>query len=190
MRLRASPSCRVSVPTAAFRQARHAEVARDLGCQAVMGLPPNAYRTDERSLLEHFELIASAGLPGHGLQQPDRHQDRPHCRRSWPSSTTRGLHRRCQEFSGDVRRCYGSPNWPRAWTSLIGTDDTVLEVALAGARGWVAGYPQVFPQATLALYEASLAGDLRTASRSTASSTPCCAGTQDEFIQAISLART
>ena len=46
---------------------------------------------------------------------------------------------------------------------MIGTDDTVLEVALAGAKGWVAGYPQVFPQATLALYKASLAGDLETA---------------------------
>jgi 4-hydroxy-tetrahydrodipicolinate synthase len=46
---------------------------------------------------------------------------------------------------------------------MIGTDDTVLEVAIAGAKGWVSGYPQVFPQACKALYEASVAGDLDTA---------------------------
>jgi 4-hydroxy-tetrahydrodipicolinate synthase len=39
----------------------------------------------------------------------------------------------------------------------------VLEVALAGAKGWVAGYPQVFPQACIELFRASVAHDVETA---------------------------
>jgi 1-pyrroline-4-hydroxy-2-carboxylate deaminase len=46
---------------------------------------------------------------------------------------------------------------------MIGTDDVVLEVGLAGAKGWVAGYPNAFPQASVRLYEASIAQDLETA---------------------------
>ena len=141
---------------------RHAEVARDLGCQAVMGLPPNAYRTDERSLLEHFELIASAGLPVTAYNNPiDTKTDLtpPILAKLYDEGFIVGV----KEFSGDVRRCYEISELAPGLDLMIGTDDTVLEVALAGAKGWVAGYPQVFPQATLALYEASLAGDLETA---------------------------
>jgi 4-hydroxy-tetrahydrodipicolinate synthase len=140
---------------------RHAEVARDLGCQAVMGLPPNAYRTDERSLLEHFELIASAGLPVTAYNNPiDTKTDLtpPILAKLYDEGFIVGV----KEFSGDVRRCYEISELAPGLDLMIGTDDTVLEVALAGAKGWVAGYPQVFPQATLALYEASLAGDLET----------------------------
>ena len=141
---------------------RHAEVARDLGCQAVMGLPPNAYRTDERSLLEHYELIASAGLPVTAYNNPiDTKTDLtpPILAKLYDEGFIVGV----KEFSGDVRRCYEISELAPGLDLMIGTDDTVLEVALAGAKGWVAGYPQVFPQATLALYEASLAGDLETA---------------------------
>jgi len=141
---------------------RHAEVARDLGCQAVMGLPPNAYRTDERSLLEHFELIASAGLPVTAYNNPiDTKTDLtpPILAKLYDEGFIVGV----KEFSGDVRRCYEISELAPGLDLMIGTDDTVLEVALAGAKGWVAGYPQVFPQATLALYKASLAGDLETA---------------------------
>ena len=95
---------------------RHAEVARDLGCQAVMGLPPNAYRTDERSLLEHFELIASAGLPVTAYNNPiDTKTDLR--RRSWPSSTTRASSSVSRSSPATSAVATRSPNWPRAWTS-------------------------------------------------------------------------
>jgi hypothetical protein len=35
-----------------------------------MALPPNAYRTDERAILEHYELIASVGLPVTAYNNP------------------------------------------------------------------------------------------------------------------------
>lgn len=141
---------------------RHAEVARDLGAQAVMALPPNSYRADERSVLEHFELIASAGLPVTAYNNPiDTKVDLT------PDLLAKlhqeGLIVGVKEFSGDVRRCYEISEQAPGLDLMIGTDDTVLEVAIAGAKGWVSGYPQVFPQACIELYRASVAGDLATA---------------------------
>lgn len=138
---------------------RHAQVAKDLGAQAVMALPPNAYRADARSVLEHFELIASVGLPVTAYNNPiDTKVDLV------PSMLAtlhaEGLIVGVKEFSGDVRRCYEIAELAPGLDLMIGTDDTVLEVGLVGAKGWVAGYPQVFPQACLELFDTSIAGDL------------------------------
>ena len=141
---------------------RHAEVARDAGAHAVMALPPNAYRCDERAILQHYELVASAGLPVTAYNNPiDTKTDLV------PTILAK-LHAEgfivgVKEFSGDVRRCYEIAELAPGLDLMIGTDDTVLEVAIAGAVGWVAGYPQVFPQACRALFDASVAGDLATA---------------------------
>jgi 4-hydroxy-tetrahydrodipicolinate synthase len=43
---------------------------------------------------------------------------------------------------------------------LIGSDDTLVEVALAGAVGWVSGFTSAFPHSCLALYRAAIDGDL------------------------------
>ncbi|XVX21882.1 dihydrodipicolinate synthase family protein [Actinomycetota bacterium] len=141
---------------------RHAEFARDAGCQAVMALPPNAYRADERAILEHFELIASAGLPVTAYNNPiDTKVDLtpPILAKLAKEGLVVGV----KEFSGDVRRCYEIAELAPELDLMIGTDDTVLEVGIAGAKGWVAGYPQVFPQACRALYDASVARDVETA---------------------------
>lgn len=141
---------------------RHAQFAKDAGCHAVMALPPNAYRADDRSVLEHFELIASVGLPVSAYNNPiDTKVDlRPDL---LAKLYDEGFVVAVKEFSGDVRRCYEISELAPGLDLMIGTDDTVLEVGLAGAKGWVAGYPQVFPRACRALYEASLSGDLETA---------------------------
>ncbi|CAM5337883.1 Dihydrodipicolinate synthase family protein OS=Streptomyces tendae OX=1932 GN=GUR47_00270 PE=3 SV=1 [Streptomyces tendae] len=141
---------------------RHARFAKDAGCQAVMCLPPNAYRADDRAVLEHFERVASAGLPVTAYNNPiDTKVDlRPDL---LAKLYAEGFIVGVKEFSGDVRRCYEISELAPGLDLMIGTDDTVLEVAVAGAKGWVAGYPQVFPRACLALYEASVRGDLETA---------------------------
>lgn len=141
---------------------RHARFAKEAGCQAVMCLPPNAYRADDRAVLEHFELVASVGLPVTAYNNPiDTKVDlRPEL---LAKLYAEGLIVGVKEFSGDVRRCYEISELAPGLDLMIGTDDTVLEVGLAGAKGWIAGYPQVFPKACLALYNASVAGDLETA---------------------------
>lgn len=141
---------------------RHAQVAKDLGCDAVMALPPNAYRADERAILEHYELIASVGLPVTAYNNPiDTKVDLT------PDILAK-LHREgfivgVKEFSGDVRRCYEITELAPGLDLMIGTDDTVLEVGIAGAVGWVAGYPQVFPQACKELFRLSVVRDVEAA---------------------------
>ncbi|MER8116007.1 dihydrodipicolinate synthase family protein [Streptomyces sp. NPDC094031] len=141
---------------------RHARFAKDAGCQAIMCLPPNSYRADDRAILEHFELVASAGLPVTAYNNPiDTKVDlRPELLAKLHAE---GLIVGVKEFSGDVRRCYEISELAPGLDLVIGSDDTLLEVGLAGAKGWVAGYPQVFPESCLALYYASVAGDLATA---------------------------
>ncbi|MDN5795190.1 MAG: dihydrodipicolinate synthase family protein [Intrasporangium sp.] len=141
---------------------RHAQVAKDLGAKAVMGLPPNAYRADDRSVLAHFELLASAGLPVTAYNNPiDTKVDLtpPLLAKLYEEGFIVGV----KEFSGDVRRCYELSELAPGIDLMIGTDDTVLEVGIAGAKGWVAGYPQVFPQACIELFRASVARDVEKA---------------------------
>ena len=46
---------------------------------------------------------------------------------------------------------------------LIGSDDTVLEIALAGGKGWISGYTSVFPRSCVKLYGRPLQADVDTA---------------------------
>lgn len=141
---------------------RWAEQAAEAGAQVVMALPPNAYRGDERTVLEHFREVNKAGLPVTAYNNPvDTKIDLV------PSLLAElyheGLIVAVKEFSGDVRRAYQISELAPGLDLMIGTDDVVLEVGLAGARGWVAGYPNAFPRSSVELYTASLARDLDTA---------------------------
>ncbi|WP_180685532.1 dihydrodipicolinate synthase family protein [Streptomyces gossypiisoli] len=141
---------------------RWAEQARDAGCGAVMLLPPNAYRADERSVLAHYAEVARAGLPVVAYNNPiDTKVDLV------PELLAKlhgeGLIRGVKEFSGDVRRAYRIAELAPELDLLIGADDVALELAIAGAKGWVAGYPNALPKASVQLYRAAVAGDLDTA---------------------------
>ncbi|GAA4220647.1 dihydrodipicolinate synthase family protein [Streptosporangium album] len=141
---------------------RWAEQARDAGCGAVMLLPPNAYRADERIVVEHYREVAKAGVPVVAYNNPlDTKVDLT------PALLARlhaeGLIVAVKEFTGDVRRAYEIAELAPELDLLVGSDDVLLELALAGAVGWVAGYPNALPESSVALYRAALAGDLATA---------------------------
>ncbi|MFI9612231.1 dihydrodipicolinate synthase family protein [Streptomyces sp. NPDC052023] len=141
---------------------RWAEQARDAGCGAVMLLPPNAYRADERSVLAHYAEVARAGLPVVAYNNPiDTKVDLV------PELLAKlhgeGYVQAVKEFSGDVRRAYRIAELAPDLDLLIGADDVALELAIAGAKGWVAGYPNALPKASVQLYRAAVAGDLDTA---------------------------
>jgi 1-pyrroline-4-hydroxy-2-carboxylate deaminase len=171
----------------AMESRRWAEQAAEAGAQVVMALPPNAYRGDDRSVMEHFQEIAKAGLPVTAYNNPiDTKIDLT------PELLARlhgeGLIVGVKEFTGDARRSYAISELAPGLDLMIGTDDSVLEVGLAGAKGWVAGYTNAFPRATVKLYEASLAGDLDTASPLYRSMHALLRwDTKTEFIQAIKL---
>ncbi|MFF7970323.1 dihydrodipicolinate synthase family protein [Streptomyces sp. NPDC007905] len=144
-------------------EARHwAEQAGEAGCEAVMLLPPNAYRADERSVLAHYAEVAGAGVPVVAYNNPiDTKVDLV------PELLARlhgeGHIHGVKEFSGDVRRAYRISELAPDLDLLIGADDVLLELAVAGAKGWVAGYPNALPGASADLYRAAVAGDLTTA---------------------------
>lgn len=146
----------------ALESRRWAEQAAEAGAQVVMALPPNSYRGDERAVLEHYREINKAGLPVTAYNNPvdtkiDLHPA------LLAALYNEGLIVAVKEFSGDVRRSYEITELAPGLDLMVGTDDVLLEVGLAGAKGWVAGYTNAFPKATVALYEAAVIGDLETA---------------------------
>jgi 4-hydroxy-tetrahydrodipicolinate synthase len=141
---------------------RWAEQAGEAGAQAVMLLPPNSYRADEETVLAHYADVVQVGLPVVAYNNPvDTKVDLT------PELLAR-LHAEghivgVKEFTGDPRRAYQIAELAPGLDVLIGSDDVALEVALAGAKGWVAGYTNVFPASTLELYRACVSGDIERA---------------------------
>ncbi|MFI7442451.1 dihydrodipicolinate synthase family protein [Nonomuraea indica] len=141
---------------------RWAEQAREAGCGSVLLLPPNAYRADERAVVAHYREVARAGIPVVAYNNPyDTKVDLT------PALLARlfdeGLIVAVKEFTGDPRRAYEIAELAPQLDLLIGSDDVLLELALAGAVGWIAGYPNALPASSVELYRAAVAGDLATA---------------------------
>ncbi|NRQ30375.1 dihydrodipicolinate synthase family protein [Nonomuraea sp. NN258] len=141
---------------------RWAERAAEAGCGSVLLLPPNAYRADERAVFAHYREVAKAGVPIVAYNNPyDTKVDLT------PALLARlheeGLIVAVKEFTGDPRRAYELAELAPGLDLLIGSDDVLLELALAGAVGWIAGYPNALPASNVALYHAALSGDLDTA---------------------------
>src|SRR5258708_34906395 len=68
-----------------------------------------------------------------------------------------------KEFAADPRRAYELHELAPELALLIGSDDAALEMALAGATGWVSGYTNAFPRSCLALYRAAVEQDVQIA---------------------------
>ena len=161
----AGDGARVMPGVAAYGSAearRWAEQAAEAGCGSVLLLPPNAYRADEQAVRAHYAEVAKAGVPVVAYNNPiDTKVD-------LTPALLAELHAAghivaVKEFTGDVRRAYEIAELAPELDLLIGADDVLLELALAGAVGWIAGYPNAFPASCAELYHAAVAGDLDTA---------------------------
>ncbi|MFE3722619.1 dihydrodipicolinate synthase family protein [Streptomyces cyaneofuscatus] len=141
---------------------RWAEQAADAGAGSVLLLPPNVYRADEAAVRAHYAEVARAGLPVVAYNNPyDTRVDLT------PALLVQ-LHEAgdivaVKEFTGDVRRAWEIAERAPGLDLLIGADDVLLELAVAGAVGWIAGFPNALPRSCTALYRAAVAGDLDTA---------------------------
>ena len=144
----------------ALESAHWAEQAADAGAECVMLLPPNTYRASHEQVRHHYATVARVGLPIVGYNNPidtkvdlipaliaEIHAD--------------GHMVGIKEFTGDPRRIYEINELAPDLDILIGTDDSVLEVGIAGAVGWVAGYPNAIPQATVELFNLSTSGNVQ-----------------------------
>src|SRR6478736_972188 len=136
---------------------RWAEQAAEAGAPAVMLLPPNAYQADRRAVVGHYREVAKVGVPIVAYNNPyDTKVDLV------PDLLAElfeeGLIVAVKEFTGDVRRAYELHELAPGLDLLIGTDDLVVELGLAGAVGWIAGYPNAFPQSCMQLYNLATSG--------------------------------
>ncbi|MGH8828504.1 MAG: dihydrodipicolinate synthase family protein, partial [Jiangellaceae bacterium] len=113
------------------REARAwAEQAAEAGAHVLMALPPNAYRGDDRAVIEHYREIAKAGLPISAYNNPiDTKIDLSPALLA--ELYSEGLIVGVKEFTGDARRAYEIAELAPGLDVLIGTDDSVLEVGLA-----------------------------------------------------------
>jgi len=172
----------------ALEARRWTEQAAEAGCPAVMLLPPNAYRADAEAVVAHYREVAKVGLPIVAYNNPfDTKVDLT------PSLLARlhgeGLIVAIKEFSGDVRRAYEIAELAPGLDLLVGSDDVVLELAVAGAPGWIAGIPNALPRQCAALWAAATAGDLATAVPAYRRLHPLLRwDSRTEFVQAIKLA--
>ena len=146
----------------ALQSRRWAEQAAEAGAPVVMMLPPNTYRADDETVVEHYRTVAEVGVPILAYNNPfDTKVDLT------PKLLARlyheGLIVAVKEFTGDPRRAYEIAELAPGLDILIGSDDVVLEVGIAGAVGWVAGFTNALPRSTVELYNATVAGDLATA---------------------------
>ncbi|MEC3917427.1 dihydrodipicolinate synthase family protein [Nocardia sp. CDC160] len=143
----------------ALQARRWAEEAAEAGAQAVMLLPPNTYRGGRDSILDHYRTVAQVGLPIVAYNNPiDTRIDlTPDILAELHAE---GLIVGVKEFTGDVRRFYEIKELAPDLDVLVGSDDVVLELGIAGAVGWIAGYPNAIPQVTVELYNAAVNRDL------------------------------
>ncbi|MFD8823511.1 dihydrodipicolinate synthase family protein [Streptomyces sp. NPDC059605] len=141
---------------------RWAEQAAEAGAGSVLLLPPNGYRCDEAAVRAHYAEVAQVGLPIVAYNNPyDTKVD-------LSPTLLAELHNEgsivaVKEFTGDVRRAYEIAELAPGLDILVGADDVLLELGVAGAVGWIAGSPNMLPSCCVDLYRAAVSGDLETA---------------------------
>ncbi|AGP56407.1 dihydrodipicolinate synthase family protein [Streptomyces rapamycinicus] len=141
----------------ALESRRWAEQAGEAGARAVLALPPNSYRADREAVVGHYREVARAGLPVVAYNNP--HDTKVDLTPELLAELHgEGLIVAVKEFSGDVRRAYEIAERAPGLDLLIGADDVLLELGLAGAVGWIAGYPNAIPDATVELYRLATSG--------------------------------
>lgn len=138
--------------------------AEKLGADGLMLLPAMVYVPAEEELVAHFRAVAQAtALPimlynnppayrvSISVEAMQRLSDQPNivCLKESAPDTRR--------FT-DLHNALGD-----RYILFAGLDDVALEGLLLGARGWVSGLTNAFPKESIALYEAAVAGDLKTA---------------------------
>lgn len=146
----------------AHQARRWAELAAEDGADGVLCLPPTMYRANRRDVVAHYTEVAKAGLPVMVYNNPidtkvDLTPDLLAELARIPNIVA------VKEFSGDVRRVLEIRELAPRLTVVAGADDVTLEALLMGATGWFAGFPNVFPAASVRLYELGREGRLKEA---------------------------
>lgn len=140
-----------------------ADWARELetiGAQGAMVMPAMAFRPDREETLAHYRTVAHAtSLPIIVYNNPiSYHADvTPEMFAELASEPNLVA---IKESSGDVRRITDLINAVGdRYVLFAGVDDLVLECALLGATGWIAGIGLAFPVENQRLWDLAMAGE-------------------------------
>lgn len=149
----AAPSTRQAVEWVQF--------SKDAGAAGVMALPPINYKPLLPEVFAHYEALNTVGLPIIAYNNPHDYKI------DLTPDILAELAKlenvvAVKEFSGDVRRMQDI----LAQTDLevmVGVDDLVMEGALIGATGWIAGVPNALPKEGVEIFRLARAGKLEEA---------------------------
>jgi 4-hydroxy-tetrahydrodipicolinate synthase len=132
---------------------RFAEDMQALGCSGLMVLPAMVYRADAAETVAHFRAVARASdLPVMVYNNPVSYgvDVTPEMFAELSDEETLIA---IKESSDDPRRITDIVNLTgERYTLFCGVDDLVLETALLGATGWVAGLVNAFPEESVRLW--------------------------------------
>ncbi len=143
---------------------RYAADMEKLGAEGLMVLPAMVYKSDARETLAHFRAVARASaLPimiynnpvSYGVDvTPEMFAELA------DEKTVVAL----KESSDNVRRITDIVNaCGERYILFCGVDDLILESAMLGVAGWVAGLVNAFPEESVRLFELAAAGRYREA---------------------------
>jgi 4-hydroxy-tetrahydrodipicolinate synthase len=138
---------------------RFARDAEQIGADGLMVLPAMVYKADPRETVAHFRTVARAsGLPILCYNNPP----------SYGIDLTPDMF---EELAGEktLVAIKESSDNPRRITDLLnalgdryvlfgGVDDLVLESVLLGAKGWISGLVNAFPEESLRLWDLATRG--------------------------------
>ncbi len=146
-----------SSTTAACQYVRDLE---KLGADGVMLMPPMLYKGDPRETVSHFRTTANAtGLPIMVYNNPISYANDLTPELFAELASQKNLVA-LKESSGDPRRITDLHNTVGDRYALFtGVDDLVLEAAILGIDGWVAGTGIAFPRENQYFWELTRRGD-------------------------------
>jgi 4-hydroxy-tetrahydrodipicolinate synthase len=144
--------------------AAYARDAEKIGVDALMVLPAMVYVPAAEELQAHFRAVAEAtGLPIMLYNNPPAYRTSVELEDLGRLSDVRNIVA-IKESAPDTRRitdiirAFGD-----RYVVLAGLDDVALECMLLGAKGWVSGLTNAFPEESIELVAAVQRGDLETA---------------------------
>lgn len=143
------------------RAVRFAQDAEALGADGLMVLPAMVYVPTLDELVAHFTAVAkSTRLPIMIYNNPTAYRvsvgiDALKRLADLPNIVA------VKESAPDTRRFTDLVNaFGDRFILMAGLDDVALEGLILGAEGWISGLTSAFPQESVALYDAFVAGDL------------------------------
>jgi 4-hydroxy-tetrahydrodipicolinate synthase len=136
-----------------------AQTAQETGCRGLMVLPPYVYKGDRREMLAHVEAVFRATPLSCMLYNNPIAYGTDYTPDQIAELTRYPNFHAVKESSADVRRVTAIRELIGDRLAIFcGVDDLIVEAAVAGAVGWIAGLVNAFPRESVQLFEHAVAG--------------------------------